>query len=79
MEKVAQTIDLTMATLAKAKMEVEDIQEVLLVGGSSRTPLVAKLLREKGLNPKIPKRPEIAIAEGAAIFAGLAFHQIKVS
>jgi molecular chaperone DnaK (HSP70) len=45
------------------------IDEVLLVGGSTRMPMVsARLAKEFGWDPKLHD-PELAVAKGAAIFA----------
>jgi molecular chaperone DnaK len=45
------------------------IDEVLLVGGSTRMPMVAsRLVKEFGWDPKLHD-PELAVAKGAAIFA----------
>lgn len=46
-----------------------DIDELLLVGGMSRFPAVARVLKERlGLEPR-QREPEFAVAKGAALFA----------
>ena len=48
-----------------------DISRVLLVGGSTRMPMVSAMIREiSGLTPDRNINPDEAVARGAAIFAG---------
>ena len=56
--------------LKHAKITATDIDEVLLVGGSSRIPKIQELLAEKFENDKISKsvNPDEAVAYGAAIY-----------
>ena len=44
------------------------IEEVLLVGGSTRMPVAVRLAKEFGWEPRLHD-PELAVAKGAAIFA----------
>lgn len=67
-------IDRTLTTcgevLAAAELEWKDIDQLLLVGGSSRIPFVAECLAAKtGITPQRVKSPEEAVARGAAIYA----------
>uniref|UniRef100_A0A914W965 Heat shock protein 70 n=1 Tax=Plectus sambesii TaxID=2011161 RepID=A0A914W965_9BILA len=66
-----KTIELTKRTLKDAKMSPSDIEEVLLVGGSTRIPRVLQLLGDlfpgKTLNQTIDA--DEAVAYGAAIRA----------
>ncbi len=62
------TVEPMMKAVADAKMTPEDIDAVLLVGGTTRIPLVQQVVREK-LN-KQPSRdisPEEVVAMGAAV------------
>ncbi len=60
------------AALRDAKLDRGAIQEVLLVGGSSRIPLVEQLLAEHfGRPPRRTVHPDEAIALGAAVQAAL--------
>jgi len=65
--------------LADAKMTEKEIDEVILVGGSSRTPAVQKLIREltggRTLNQSV--NPDEAVALGAAIQGGVLAGEIK--
>ena len=54
-----------------AKMEWKDVSRVLLVGGSTRMPAVARRLREiTGLAADHTVNPDEAVARGAALYAG---------
>lgn len=58
--------------LADAKMTEKDIDEVILVGGSTRIPAVKKLVRELvGKDPNESVNPDEVVALGAAIQAGV--------
>jgi molecular chaperone DnaK len=58
--------------LRDARLDAGRIDAVLLVGGSSRIPLVARLVEARfGRPPRREVHPEEAIALGAAIQAGL--------
>jgi molecular chaperone DnaK (HSP70) len=64
----------TEATLKKAldnaKLTIEDISRIILVGGSTRVPLVKKLLTDMfGKEPYSDLDPATVVASGAAIFA----------
>jgi molecular chaperone DnaK len=64
-----RTLDLTRACLDEAgRRGVPEVDRVLLVGGSSRMPAVADMLRrEFGLDPQLHD-PDLAVARGAAIY-----------
>ncbi|MEM8923349.1 MAG: Hsp70 family protein [Actinomycetota bacterium] len=62
------TIDTTRRAIASADLEPSDIDKVLLVGGSSRIPLVSQLVRnELDVDTAIDSHPKHAIALGTAI------------
>ena len=62
----------TRETLKAAKLEWGDIDQVLLVGGSTRMPMVRKMLKElSGKEPDSSLSPDEAVAHGAAIRAGI--------
>jgi molecular chaperone DnaK (HSP70) len=67
------TLDHCAEALATARVDPGELDEIVLVGGSSRVPLVAELLRERfGLTPRL-FHPELVVAVGAALkAAGLA-------
>ena len=68
---IERTIDLIDDLLAKTSISVDDLSNILLVGGSSCIPLVKKMLVEKYGSEKVlsSEKPMLAIAEGAAILA----------
>jgi molecular chaperone DnaK len=59
--------------LADAKMTADDIDEVILVGGSTRTPAVQELVRRLtgGKQPNMSVNPDEVVAIGAALQAGV--------
>ena len=61
----------TVQTLAAAKLTWPEINRVLLVGGSTRMPMVIDLLRQlSGREPDRSVAPDEAVAHGAALHAG---------
>ncbi len=55
-----------------AKIKVSDIDEVLLVGGSTRIPAIRSLIiKELGKKPNLSINPDEAVAMGAAIQGGV--------
>ncbi len=72
-----ESIEKTDAAIALATERGYTIDEILLVGGSTRMPQVTKILTEKyGMEPKILE-PDEAVAKGAAIYA-LGAYEVKV-
>ncbi|HWV44776.1 MAG TPA: molecular chaperone DnaK [Nitrospira sp.] len=65
--------------LADAKVTEKDIDEVILVGGSTRTPAVQTLVRRLtgGKEPNQSVNPDEVVAVGAAIQAGVLAGEIK--
>ncbi len=59
--------------LADAKLSADDIDEVILVGGSTRIPAVQELVRRLtgGKDPNMTVNPDEVVALGAAIQAGV--------
>jgi molecular chaperone DnaK len=56
--------------LGVAGLEWKDVQRVLLVGGSTRMPMVARMLQGLcGIQPDRSVNPDEAVARGAAIYA----------
>ncbi|MDP1646616.1 MAG: Hsp70 family protein [Rubrivivax sp.] len=69
---IAQTLDAVHVALSGAGLTVGDIDEILLVGGATRTPLVVQRLeRELGKQPRAEVDPDLCVAMGAAIQAAL--------
>jgi molecular chaperone DnaK len=59
--------------LSDAKLSADDIDEVILVGGSTRIPAVQELVRRltKGKDPNMTVNPDEVVAIGAALQAGV--------
>lgn len=69
---ISQTLDAVHVALSGAGLTVGDIDEILLVGGATRTPLVVQRLeRELGKQPRAEVDPDLCVAMGAAIQAAL--------
>src|SRR5438552_8857993 len=65
--------------LKDAKLNTEQIDEVVLVGGSTRVPMVARLVKElyKGKEPNRSVNPDEVVAIGAAIQGAIATGAVK--
>ncbi|MBE0701484.1 MAG: molecular chaperone DnaK, partial [Acholeplasmataceae bacterium] len=64
--------------LSDAKMTAKDIDQVLLVGGSTRTPSVQEMVkRELGKEPNKSVNPDEVVAMGAAIQGGVLAGDVK--
>jgi molecular chaperone DnaK len=65
--------------LADAKLSANDIDEVILVGGSTRIPAVQNLVRKLtgGKDPNMTVNPDEVVAVGAAIQAGVLKGEVK--
>ncbi|WP_291992981.1 Hsp70 family protein [Candidatus Accumulibacter sp. ACC003] len=69
---VAETIEAVHVALSGAGLTVSAINEILLVGGATRTPLVQRRLeQELGLQPRADVDPDLCVAMGAAIQAAV--------
>lgn len=71
-DSLQMTIELTKNVLSDAELSISDIDEILLVGGSTRIPKVHELIINLfGKNPRAEINPDEAVALGAAVQAGL--------
>lgn len=69
---VASTLDPVKKALKDAKLKAKDIDKVILVGGSTRIPMVQELVeKELGQKPSHEVNPDEAVAMGAAIQGGV--------
>jgi len=67
---VESTLDSVSKALQDSGKKPGDMDAILLVGGSTRTPLVSSLLFEKtGLEPRQDVHPDLAVALGAGVMA----------
>jgi molecular chaperone DnaK len=65
-----RTLDSVHRALTDAGKRPEEVDEILLVGGATRTPLVSALLEEKtGLTPRQELHPDLCVAFGAGVLA----------
>lgn len=81
-ELVSDLIDNTFTSvkqaLKDAKLEAKDIEEVIMVGGMTRMPLVQKKVEEFfGKKPNISVNPDEVVADGAAVQAGVLQGDVK--
>ncbi|MDQ3905075.1 MAG: Hsp70 family protein, partial [Actinomycetota bacterium] len=68
--QITETVEALQRTLASAGVTPADLDVVLLVGGSSRIPLVAELLTAELGRPVVADpEPRTAVALGAALYA----------
>ena len=67
---VDRTITKTRAVLKSAKLTADDIDRVILVGGSTRNKLVRSRIAEAIREPFISDRVDEVVAQGASIVAG---------
>jgi len=67
------------SALSDAKLSPEQINEVVLVGGSTRVPMVQRLVKElfKGKEPNRSVNPDEVVAVGAAIQGAIAKGDVK--
>jgi molecular chaperone DnaK (HSP70) len=67
---VESTLDSVSKALDDAGKGASELDAILLVGGSTRTPLVTRLLRERtGLDPRQDVHPDLSVALGAGVLA----------
>lgn len=67
-----RTMDCLQQSLDDARLTASQIDKVVLVGGSTRTPLVSRLLEERLGQPAHQEvSPDLAVAMGASLQAGL--------
>jgi molecular chaperone DnaK (HSP70) len=73
------TLDSVHRALADAGKRPDQIDEILLVGGATRTPLVSELLQDAtGLTPRQELHPDLCVAFGAGVLAArLAGHDVE--
>jgi molecular chaperone DnaK len=77
-EYIDSSLELVKQTLKEAKLEPKDIEEIILVGGQTRTPKIQEEIKKffgkeshKGINP------DEVVAVGAAVEAGILQGDVK--
>jgi molecular chaperone DnaK (HSP70) len=69
---IDETLEAVHIALRDAKLTASDIDKVLLVGGSTRTPIVReRLFKEFGMEPHSEVHPDLCVAMGAAVQGGM--------
>jgi molecular chaperone DnaK (HSP70) len=64
--------------LADAQLQPADVEEVVLVGGATRTPLIRRIVQEFfGRKPHTELNPDEVVALGAAVQANILEHGVK--
>ena len=77
-ELVKNTLNPLKQALADSDLSVGDINDIILVGGQTRMPLVQKLVTEFfGKEPRKDVNPDEAVAVGAAIQGGVLSGDVK--
>ncbi|HVC00592.1 MAG TPA: molecular chaperone DnaK [Steroidobacteraceae bacterium] len=77
-ELVQKTIEPCRIALKDAGLSMQDIGEVILVGGQTRMPLVQKAVKDLfGKEPRKDVNPDEAVAVGAAIQGGVLSGDVK--
>jgi molecular chaperone DnaK len=75
---IASTVTPTLTCLADAKLKPADINEVVLVGGSTRIPKVQEVVKELfGKEPNKSVNPDEVVAIGAAVQAGILTGEVR--
>ncbi len=75
---VEKTLEPTKKALADANLKTSEIEEVLLVGGMTRMPLVQKTVEKFfGKKPNMTVNPDEVVAAGAAVQAGVLQGDVK--
>jgi molecular chaperone DnaK (HSP70) len=76
---IEQTLEHISKALADAGKNPSELDAILLVGGSTRTPLVAQMIEQRtGLIPREEIHPDLCVALGAGVMASrLAGHEVE--
>jgi len=75
---IDRSIDLLKKTLSDAKMGAKDIEEIVLVGGQTRMPLIQEEVKKLfGKEPNKSINPDEVVAIGAAVEAGILQGEVK--
>ncbi|MET0623033.1 MAG: molecular chaperone DnaK, partial [Pyrinomonadaceae bacterium] len=75
---VERTVEPCQKALWDAKLQPKDVDKVLLVGGQTRSPIIARTVREIfGKDPSSEINPDEVVAMGAAIQGGVLTGDVK--
>jgi molecular chaperone DnaK len=77
-EYIERSLELVKSTLKEAKLEVKDIEEIVLVGGQTRMPKIQEEIRKFfGKEPHKDINPDEVVAIGAAVEAGILQGEVR--
>src|SRR5699024_2516185 len=76
---VDQTVEISRRTVERAQQKVSglDVDKVVLVGGSSRMPMIAEALRNDMGSEPVTTASDLAAAKGAAIYGPAQIEEIR--
>jgi molecular chaperone DnaK len=71
-EYIARSIEITKRAMAASGLKIEDMNEIVMVGGQTRMPkIVAEVKKVFGKDPNLSINPDEVVALGAAVQAGV--------
>lgn len=77
-EYIERSINLLQGALKEAKIDPKDIDEVIMVGGQTRTPAIQEAVKQVfGKEPNLSINPDEVVAIGAAIQGGILQGDVK--
>ncbi|HZT13239.1 MAG TPA: molecular chaperone DnaK [Candidatus Baltobacteraceae bacterium] len=73
-----RTVQPFKSALADAKLDVSQLDEIIMVGGATRMPVIQELVRKlTGKEPNLSVNPDEVVAVGAAIQAGVLAGEVR--
>tara|TARA_Y100000589_G_scaffold65275_1_gene56815 strand:+ start:8781 stop:11288 length:2508 start_codon:yes stop_codon:yes gene_type:complete len=72
-----KAIDCVKVLLKRKKLTINEIDELILVGGPTQIPMFRKMIEKELMKPNCDLNPMTAVAEGAAIYAANINNQIS--
>ena len=75
---IDRSLELVKSTLSDAKLTAKDIEEIVLVGGQTRMPMIQEEIKKYfGKEPNHSINPDEVVAVGAAVEAGILQGEVK--